>query len=148
MKNELHDVVFQVLVKNKSLETINSVLNEFIPEYEKLDSDYVGKPEEDDFVFESEEQMLNYYLENENISQVFYWNKYENNPDKIMVGVHILKSNEMIVSLTVEVTEEKENKYLKKLKAHLKSKIGMITYINPINCETGEEFEKIYLNQK
>ncbi len=71
----IQDIICQVLVQKKSKELIYLVLNEFIPEYETLNLDYVGKPNNEDYNFESEDEMISYYIETQDINQTFFGEK-------------------------------------------------------------------------
>ncbi|CAL2078736.1 hypothetical protein [Tenacibaculum sp. 190524A02b] len=140
----MRDVICQVLVEEKSKDLIFSVLNKFIPDYEKLNLDYTGKIDDINYIFKSEEEMINYYIEKDKVNQTFYWNKYENNPDKIMVGVNILADNQIVFSLTIDGCEQKETEYFGELKSFLKSEIGVVSYINPAEYDSGKDFRERY----
>ncbi|CAL2094321.1 protein of unknown function [Tenacibaculum sp. 190524A02b] len=140
----MRDVICQVLVEEKSKDLIFSVLNKFIPDYEKLNLDYTGKIDDINYIFKSEEEMINYYVEKDKVNQTFYWNKYENNPDKIMVGVNILADNQIVFSLTIDGCEQKETEYFRELKSFLKSEIGVVSYINPVEYDSGKDFRDRY----
>lgn len=142
----ISDIICQVLVEKKSKELIYSILNEFIPGYETLNLDYSGKPDDENYVFESEDEMLSCYIETPNVEQTFYWNKHVENPDKVMVGANITKDNQIIFSLTLNGTNKTEAQYYLKLKRFLNSKVGVISYINPAEYENGEDFKNRYGN--
>ena len=59
--------------------------------------------------------MINYFIENTGLDQAFYWNKNYENPDKITVGAIITADDKLIMSLTIDGTEEKESKYFLQL---------------------------------
>ena len=67
----IQDIVCQVLIPEKSKAVIYAVLNEFIPEYETINLDYTGKADDENYEFESEDEMINYYIETPNIRQTF-----------------------------------------------------------------------------
>ena len=138
------DIICQVLIDFKSKDLIYTVLNEFIPEYETINLDYIEKPNNQDYKFKSEEEMIDFYIETPNISQAFYWNKYDNNPDKIMVGADITSDNQIVFSLTINGTRKKEAEYFNKLKKLLNSEIGVITYTNLANYCNGNDFASRY----
>lgn len=140
----MRDVICQVLVEEKSKDLIFSVLNKFIPDYEKLNLDYTGKIDDINYIFKSEEEMISYYVEKDKVNQTFYWNKNENNPDKIMVGVNILADNQIVFSLTIDGCEQKETEYFRELKNFLKSEIGVVSYINPAEYDSGKDFRDRY----
>lgn len=140
----IQDIICQVLVQDKSKELIYAVLNEFIPEYETINLDYTGKPDNENYKFESEDEMISSYIQTPNIEQTFYWNKYENNPDKIMVGANITTDNQIVFSLTFNGTQEMEAQYYGRLKKFLKSKIGVISYIYPAEYNNGNDFKNRY----
>ncbi|WP_337964625.1 hypothetical protein [uncultured Flavobacterium sp.] len=138
------DLICQVFAGKKSKSTIELVLNTFIPGYEKLNTDYTCKPEDKEYVFKTEDEMINYFIENSQLSQTFYWNKYHDNPDNIMVGANITKDDKLIISLTIDGNEVTEKLYFEKLKEILNSKIGVITYFNPAEYDNGQDFISRY----
>ena len=142
------DIICQVLVEYKSKDLVYKVLNEFIPGYETINLDYTGKPDEEDYEFKSEDEMISCYIDTPNVQQRFYWNKYENNPDEIMVGVNIMADDQMIFSLTLNGTPETEARYYLKLKKFLDSNIGVISYFNPVEYKDGKDFKKRYKDEK
>lgn len=133
------DIVCQVLVKTKSKDLIYSVLNEFIPNYCKLNLDYTGKPDNMDYIFQSEDEMITCYTETPNVEQTFYWNREEND---ITVGANITNDDQIVFSLTFRGTEDdKANMYLR-LKKFLNANIGVISYVDPAYYENGSDFER------
>lgn len=146
MKKEefIQDIICQVLVGSKSRELIYSVLNEFIPGYEKIGLDYANNPHNESFKFQSKDEMINCYINALNVSQTFYWNKYIENPDKIMVGVNITNDNQIVFSLTFNGTLKTEAEYYLRFKKFLNSDIGIISYINPAVYDNGQDFETKY----
>ncbi len=141
---KIHDIICQVYAGQKSKKTIDLVLNTFIPEYEELSLDYASKSDDEEYIFKTEDEMINYFIENTGITQNFYWNKYHDNPDRIMVGAIITHDDKLIMSLTIDGTEETEKKYFEKLKNILNSEIGVISYINPAYYENGLDFISKY----
>ncbi|MCI5058415.1 MAG: hypothetical protein MRY83_20050, partial [Flavobacteriales bacterium] len=107
----IKDIICQVLVRQKSSDLIFSVLNEFIPGYEKINLDYTGKPDDEDYEFQSEDEMIGYFSDTPNVRQTFYWNKKNENPDRIMVGAAITDDNHIVFSLTFDGTSETEIHY-------------------------------------
>lgn len=140
----IRDIICQVYAGQKSKKTIDLVLNTFIPEYEKLNLDYASLLDDEDYIFESEDEMINYFMENTGLTQTFYWNKNHDNPDRIMVGAIITEDDKLIMSLTIDCTEETEIEYFEKLKNVLNSDIGVISYINPADYENGQDFISKY----
>ena len=136
----IRDVICQVFAGQKSKKTVDLVLNTFIPEYEKLNLDYASRLDDENYIFKTEDEMINYFIENTGLDQTFYWNKYYDNPDKIMVGAIITADDKLIMSLTIDGTEETESKYFEKLKNLLNSDIGVISYINPADYDNGQDF--------
>ncbi|WP_156140829.1 hypothetical protein [Sporocytophaga myxococcoides] len=136
----IRDIICQVYAGQKSRKTIDLVLNTFTPEYEKLNLDYASRPGDEDYVFKTEDEMINYFIENTGLNQTFYWNKNHDNPDKIMVGANITEDDKLIMSLTIDGNEETESKYFEKLKNILNSDIGVISYINPVEYNNGQDF--------
>ena len=145
MKEEFtKDIVCNVLANEKSIEIIYEALNEFIPNYEKLNPDYACAPGKEDYAFKSEEEMVRFFIENKDISQAFYWNKYEDNPDGIMLGASITTDDRLIISLTFNGIKETEAHYFLRLKTFLDSDVGVISYINPPEYENGRDFLNRY----
>jgi hypothetical protein len=140
----IKDIICQVYAGQKLRKTIDLVLNTFIPEYEKLNLDYTSRLDDEDYIFESEDEMINYFIENTGLAQTFYWNKNQDNPDRIMVGAIITEDDKLIMSLTIDGNDEKENKYFEKLKNTLNSDIGVISYFNPADYNNGQDFISKY----
>lgn len=138
------DIVCQVYAGQKSKKTIELVLNAFIPDYEVLNLDYASRLDDENYVFKSEDEMINYFIENKGLTQTFYWTKRLDNPDKIMVGANITNDDKLIISLTVDGDEKTEKKYFQKLKEILNSTIGVVSYINPVSYENGLDFVAKY----
>lgn len=138
--NSIKDIVCQVFAGQKSKGTIDLVLHTFIPAYDKLHSAYASRPDDPNYVFKTEDEMINYFLENKGIEQTFYWNQLQDNPRKIMVGAHITGDDNLIMSLTIDGDEEMKQIYFDRLKALLKSDIGVISYTNPAGYENGQDF--------
>lgn len=132
------------MVQQKSKETISKVLNEFLPNYEKLELSVYSKIHNEDYIFKSEDEIISYFIETSNLRQTFYWTKEKDNLDKTMVGVTITNDNMLIISLTLDGTLETEAKYYTKLKQFLNSDIGVISYINPAEYENGKDFIEKY----
>ena len=137
----IRDIICQIVVDYKSTDLIYSILNEFIPRYQNLSLDYVGKPSNEDYIFKSEDEMLRYYVDTLKVDQTFYWNKYENNENKIMVGVCITEDDKMVFSLTFNGGEETKDLYFNKLKRSLNSDIGIVSYVNPVMYKDGADFK-------
>jgi hypothetical protein len=136
----MKDIICQVYAGNKSLQKIKLVLNEFLPDYESLNLDYAAKMEDESYVFKSESEMLGYFIDTPNVQQTFYWNQVKNNPDRIMVGANITTDNQLVMSLTVDGTPEIESLYLNKLKTVLHSEISVVSYVDPADYDSGEDF--------
>lgn len=144
----IKDIICQVLVKQKSKEIIYKVLNEFLTNYEKSDLSPYSKIDDENYIFESEEEMINYFIDTPNLRQTFYWTKTKENLDKIMVGANITTDNMLIISLTLDGTLETEQKYYLRLKQFLNFKIGVISYINSAEYDNGQDFIERYESMK
>lgn len=138
------DVVCQAYAGPKKLETIYQVLQTFIPSYQQLNSDYACKPDDPEYLFQSEDEMIRFFIENHGLSNQFYWNQYHDNPDRIMVGASITDDDKLIMSLTVDGTEETFLDYFDKLKNLLHTETGVISFFNPADYSSGEDFVKKY----
>ncbi|MDR6457212.1 hypothetical protein J2786_000305 [Chryseobacterium vietnamense] len=134
------EIVCQVYAGQKSRKTIDLILNTFLPGYEKLNLNYTYPRHDKNYIFKTEDEMIGYFIENPGLDQTFYWNKYHDNPDKIMVGANITDDDKLVISLTMDTTEDKKNMYFDQLKKVLQSDIGVITYVNPADYEDGEDF--------
>ena len=143
----IRDIICQVLVEKKSKELIYAVLNEFIPGYETINLDYIGKSGDENYVFKSEDEMINSIIETPNIRQTVYWKKPKENPDKIMVGANITADNKVVFSLTFNGTRKTEAEYYLRLKKLLNSEIGVISYANPAEYDGGNDFKNRYENE-
>ncbi len=143
-KEFIKEIVCNVLANECSKAIVDNVLNEFIPNYEQLNLDYTSPPNDETYVFKSEEEMIQLFIDNEEWAQTFYWNKYQNNPDRIMLGATITSDKHLIISLTFDGTHELKEKYYKKLKTFLNSDIGVISYVNPADYENGADFISKY----
>ncbi|HCC92736.1 MAG TPA: hypothetical protein DEQ26_00140 [Flavobacteriaceae bacterium] len=136
----IKDIICQVYAGQKSKKMIDLVLNNFISEYEKLNLDYALPISNLDDNFNSEEEMISYFIEKKEIDQTFYWSQVHNNPNRIMVGAIITDDDKLIMSLTFDGDKEIEKKYFNKLKCILNSEIGIISYVNPAEYENGKDF--------
>lgn len=134
------DIVCQVYAGQKSRKTINLVLNTFLPGYEKLNLDYTYPRHDKNYIFKTEDEMIGYFIETPSITQTFYWNKYYDNPNKIMVGADITDDDKLIMSLTLNGTKETEKMYFDQLKSILQSDIGVVSHVDPAGYEDGEDF--------
>lgn len=134
------DIICQVYAGQKSKKTIELVLTTFIPGYEKLNNDYTFRPDDTEYVFKTEEEMISYFIDNSGLTQTFYWNKYHDNPDNIMVGANITDDDKLIMSLTIDGNDSILANYYERLKALINSKIGTISYVNPAEYENGQDF--------
>lgn len=144
----VRDIVCQVFAGEKSAEKIKMTLVEFLPNYETLNLDYASKLDDENYLFESESEMILYFINTPNVSQTFYWTSAKNNPDKIMIGANITSDDQLIMSLTFDGLIHLENDYLRKLKSLLKSDIGVVSYTNPAEYENGQDFCNRYANKK
>lgn len=138
------DIICQVYAGRKSKETIDLVLNTFLPLYQKLNLDYAFKPDNIDYTFHNEEEMINYFIENAGIEQTFYWNQYQDNPNRIMIGADITDDDRLIMSLTIAANEEIGKIYFDRLKEILNSNIGVISYTDHAEYENGKDFISKY----
>ncbi|MDM1546455.1 hypothetical protein HX096_01055 [Empedobacter falsenii] len=136
----IKDIICQVYAGQKSKKMIDLVLNNFISEYEKLNLDYALPISNLDDNFNSEEEMISYFIEKKEIDQTFYWSQVHNNPNRIMVGAIITDDDKLTMSLTFDGDKEIEKKYFNKLKCILNSEIGIISYVNPAEYENGKDF--------
>ena len=136
----INDIICQVYGGKKSRKTIELVLNTFLPNYEKLNLDYATRSDDETYVFVSEEEMIDYFIDNTGLDQSFYWNKHRDNPDKIMVGANFTNDDKLVVSLTLNISEQSKEIYFNRLKSLLNSEIGVITYSIPADYSNGEDF--------
>jgi hypothetical protein len=139
----IRDIVCQVYYDGKSLEKIFKLLKFYLPKYEILNLDYTFRID-DEKGFESEEEMIEYFVNTNYIGQTFYWNQYIDNPDKISFGVNITHDNKTIFSLTIDGTITLAETYLNDLKQKLNSDIGVMTFYNPAEYENGLDFKMKY----
>ncbi len=138
------DAVCAALAPQRSREVIELVLKTFIPLYEHLNSDYASPQDDPNRPFASEDDMIDYFVRRGNIDQVFFWNQYKENSDRIMVGAFFTDDNKLIMSLTVTADGKLETIYLDRLKTLLDSDIGVISYTGPPLFDDGADFIKRY----
>jgi len=139
----IRDIVCQVYYDTKSSEKIFELLNFYLPKYESLTLDYTFRIDNEKG-FISNQEMIDYFVNTDNIDQTFYWNQYIDNPDKIYFGVNITDDNKTVFSLTIDTTIEQAEIYLNDLKQKLNSEIGTITFVNPAEYENGLDFKMKY----
>lgn len=123
---------------------IDLVLTTFIPDYERLSGDYTFPPDDEDYVFASEDEMLEHFISNPTYETNFFWNQYKENPNQIMVGAFFTTDEQLIISLTLPANGEHEIAYLAKLKALLGSDVGVISWPNPPVFDDGADFIRRY----
>lgn len=138
------DFICCVLAKNRSKQIIYQVLNYFIPGYEKLEGNFTSPNDNPFYEFENEEEIIDYFCDNKSEETTLFWNKYYDNPDKIMIGAFFTSDGMLIMSLTLDPIIKIEQEYLEELKKLLNSEIGVITNINPPEFENGKEFINKY----
>jgi len=141
----IREIVCQLCFDGKSSEKIFSLLNLYLPKYEPLNLDYTSRRNSKKG-FESNEEMIEYFVNTDHINQTFYWGQYVDNPDKIWFGVNIKDDNKTIFSLTIDGTIALAEIYLHDLKQKLNSDIGVITFVNPAEYENGTDFKERYQN--
>jgi hypothetical protein len=56
------DAICCVLTTDRSKQVVDTVLKEFIPNYERLNGDYTFPAGDPEYVFTSEEEMLSYFV--------------------------------------------------------------------------------------
>ncbi len=135
------DALCFVMATNRKKETIYSILNEFAPDHQKIESDYVFNSEFEDMVFENEDSILTFLEENTTVRGTIYWkDKY---PHYAMTGAHFTSDGSLILSLTIEADGTKEDSYLADLKRRLQSEIGIIYYNLFPNFINGEKFKAL-----
>lgn len=139
----IRDIVCQVYYDGKSSEKIFELLKLYLPKYESLNLDYTFRVD-DEKGFESEEEIINYFVDTDHVDQTFYWNQFTGNPNKIMFGVNITDDNKTVFSLTFDGTIPLAEIYLNDLKQRLNSDIGVITFIDPAEYENGLDFKMKY----
>lgn len=136
----IRDIVCQVYAGAKSKKIIYDVLEQFIPQYDKLNPRYASHPEDSGYEFQTEDEMLNYFILTPGLAQTFYWSKHQNNPDKIMLGANITEDDKLIISLTIDGDEETGKRYFERLKEFLGTEIGVVTYVDPAEYGNGQDF--------
>lgn len=139
----IQDIVCQVYFDGKSSEKIFSLLNLYLPKYEPLNLDYTYR-QDSEKGFESNEEMIEYFVDTDYISQTFYWSQNINNPDNIYFGVNLTDDNKTVFSLTIDGTIALAEIYLHDLKQKLNSDIGVITFVNPAEYDNGLDFKMKY----
>jgi len=138
------DSICQVLANDYSEAVIFDVLNHFLPNYDTLSLDYVDHPEGKSF--QSENGIIRYFIKNK-IPQTFYWHRFNNNPDNIMIGADILSDAQLLISLTLTGTDEKTDEYFSRLKSYLHSETGVISHVVTADYKDGKDFKNKYGRQ-
>jgi len=138
------DAVCCVMALHRTREIIDMVLNSFIPEYTNISNDYPSPTEYSGDAFTSPNEEIDYFIRNTNCAQSFFWNQYENNAERIMVGAFFTEDGHLIMSLTIPADGVVEFEYLAKLKALLHSNAGVISYTNPPSFDDGADFINRY----
>ena len=141
----IREIVCQAYFDGKSSEKIFSLLRLYLPKHKPLNLDYTSRSDSEKD-FESNKEMIDYFVDTEHVQQTFYWNQHQDNPDKIMFGVNITNDNKTIFSLTINGTISLAEIYLKDLKQRLNSDIGVITFVNPAEYDSGADFKERYQN--
>ncbi len=139
----IREIVCQAYFDGKSSEKIFSLLHLYLPKHEPLNLNYTYRMDGDKG-FESDKEMIDYFVNTDCIQQIFYWNQNIDNPDRISFGVNITDDNKTIFSLTIDGTIALAEIYLHDLKQKLDSDIGIITFVNPAEYENGLEFKMKY----
>lgn len=57
-----------------------------------------------------------------------------------MIGANITNDDKLIMSLTLDASLETGKEYFNKLKDVLQSNTGIISFVNPVDYENGEDF--------
>ncbi len=129
------------MATERSESIVYSVLDHFAPNRVELSSNYSDRADGKPFVNELE--MIRYYSEHDNLSQTFYWSESPIGKDKLTVGADFTSDKHLIMTITLDGTEDLAVKYLSKLKSFLGSDCGFICFGFPGNYKTGAEFEQI-----
>ena len=122
----IRDIVCQVYYDGKSSGKIFELLKLYLPKYDPLNLDYTFRIDNEKG-FESNLEMINYFVDTDHVDQTFYWNQYIDNPDNISFGVNITDDNKTIFSLTIDGTIPLAEIYLNDLKQKLKCLIQNIS---------------------
>lgn len=136
----IRDIVCQVYYDTKSSKKIFELLNLYLPKYEPLNLNYTFRVDSDEG-FSSNQEMIDYFVNTDNVHSTFYWNQSIDNPNNISFGVNITDDNKTVFSLTIDGTISLAEIYLKDLKQRLNSDIGVITFVNPAEYNNGLEFK-------
>ncbi len=122
MKTEYEnvDAICLVLANERSKAVIDAVLNFFLGMWETLSADQF-----ENLVFHSEEEMLNFFIENDVEDQLFVWG---GNPPNVKVGAHLCSDGSLVMSVIRNADGNSEFETLRELKAVLKSETGGINY--------------------
>jgi hypothetical protein len=69
------DAICCVLAQERSKQVIEAVLMGFIPDYERLSGDYTFPTTHPEYVFSSEEEMIDYFVNHSEEDTTFFWNQ-------------------------------------------------------------------------
>jgi hypothetical protein len=139
---QLNDLICLVHAGGKSKEKIDLVLNHFIPNYQPLDLDYMDHPIIENYEFQSETEIIEVFLNTENVRQLFFWKDGNRGKYNYMVGANITIDNQLVMSLTLDGMEEDFERHFLELKDLLKSEIGACFYTQYPHFEDGRGFIK------
>jgi len=142
MTEEFRDIICHVLAPTCSENIIYHVLDKYIPNRETLNLEYAAHL--DGKRFQSERDMVRHFINRDYSGRTFYWKSETETPDNLMVGADITSDKRLIMSLTLDGTEQRANAYLVELKSVLKSNAGVISHTIPAPYETGQDFQKKY----
>ena len=141
--SETHrDIICQVLCPARSEHIILGFLNHFIPERNELSCDYALDSEGK--IFETEKAMVKYFVERPKLSQTFYWSELVQSQRNIMGGANFTSDGYLILSLTLDGTNNQAEEYLDEMKSFTGADLGLISYTTPASYSTGADFREIH----
>lgn len=138
------DRICCVMANECHVNVIRGVLETFLPGCQPLDPNYAEHPYDDEIKFQSEEEMLHFFIQNDQVTQSFYWKKQQDNPARLMVGADITDDGKLIVSLTMDATQDSADALFSELKDFLKSDIGTVTHTILPEYADGKDFIERY----
>lgn len=135
-----------VLTKGRSKKLISEFLETFVPKREEMAGEYEVPQYNDEplVVFMSDEELIDYLIENINEPHSIYWENKEES-DLRFAMCFFTNDGNIILGLSTEAkssNSEIEDAMFDKLKHFASSSEGLITYENPAPCNT-EEFRKM-----
>ena len=128
-----------VIATERSTGVIYRVLDKFIPNHDKLTTDYTYPTNNPAHIFNSEEEILSYYCQHLDEDTLLFWNT-----DEIMVGAEFTSDGMLVLSLDIDANGKDEYELLDQLKMLLHSNCGVVNHGSRLEFKNGSDFKNKY----